>query len=116
MLIHSISVNSWPVSLLKDIERWVRNFIWSGDTKKRKLVIVAWHKCCKPLKEGGLGLKWLTKLNEASNLKLCWDLMTSQETWAMLLKSRVFNKNGPIKSHICSSLCSSVKVVVNRVL
>jgi len=41
MLIHSIYIYSWPISLLKDIERWVRNFIWSGDPEKRKLMTVA---------------------------------------------------------------------------
>nr|ABN08012.1 RNA-directed DNA polymerase, putative [Medicago truncatula] len=39
-----------------------RNFIWSGDTEKRKVVIVAWHKVCKPKEEGSLGLRSLTVL------------------------------------------------------
>ncbi|KAK2388531.1 hypothetical protein QL285_062208 [Trifolium repens] len=41
MLMYSISVYSWPSSLIKDIERWVRNFLWSGDVNQRKLVTVA---------------------------------------------------------------------------
>lgn len=28
-------------------------------------------------------------LNYASNLKMCWDLMNSEESWAILLKDRV---------------------------
>lgn len=39
-----------------------RNFIWSGDTEKRKVVIVAWRKVCKPKEEGSLGLRSLTVL------------------------------------------------------
>jgi hypothetical protein len=31
MLIYSISIYSWPESLLTDIEKSMRNFIWSGD-------------------------------------------------------------------------------------
>jgi hypothetical protein len=42
MLIYSISIYSWPESLLKDIEKNMRNFIWSGDIEKRKLVTVSW--------------------------------------------------------------------------
>lgn len=57
MLTHSMAVYSWPVSLLKEIEKWTRNFIWSGNIEKRKLVTVAWHKLCKPYDEGGLGLR-----------------------------------------------------------
>jgi len=53
MLTHSISIYSWPVSLLKDIEKWIRNFIWSGDISKRKIVTISWKKVCKPYDEWG---------------------------------------------------------------
>jgi len=61
-----------------------KNFIWSGDASKRKLVTVAWKKICKPYEEGGMGLRNLISLNEAFNLKLCWDLMQSEEDWAIV--------------------------------
>jgi hypothetical protein len=48
MLIYSISLYSWSVSLLKDIEKSVRNFIWSGDIDRRKLVTISWKKICRP--------------------------------------------------------------------
>jgi hypothetical protein len=44
MLIHSISIYSWPTSLLKDLERWMKNFIWSSDLNQRRLVTVGWKK------------------------------------------------------------------------
>ena len=110
MLIHSISIYSWPQALLKDIECWVRNFIWSGDVSKRKMVTISWNKICKPYLEGGLGLRSLTTLNEAANLKLCWDLKNSKEDWAVLLRSKVFRGNKVIAYHIFSSIWSSVKV------
>jgi mannosylglycoprotein endo-beta-mannosidase len=34
MLTYSISIYSWPSSLLKDLEKCIRNFIWSGDIEK----------------------------------------------------------------------------------
>ena len=40
MLLHCISIYDWPVKLIKDVERWMRNFIWSGDVNQRKLVVV----------------------------------------------------------------------------
>jgi hypothetical protein len=94
MLMHSISVYAWPVSLLKSIETWARNFIWSGDISKRKLVTVSWKKVCMPYSEGGLGLRSLISLNEASNLKLCWELLHSDESWATILCSRVIIISG----------------------
>jgi hypothetical protein len=116
MLIYSISIYSWPESLLKDIEKSMRNFIWSGDIEKRKLVTVSWKNLCKPFHKGGLSIRSLSKLNKAANLKLCWSLMNSQSSWARLLKDRVFRNNRPIQHHIFSSIWSSVKEEVGEML
>ncbi|PNX55599.1 hypothetical protein L195_g049229, partial [Trifolium pratense] len=56
MAIYSITIYSWPSAILKSIESWTRNFIWSGDISQKKLVTVAWKKVCAPYEEGGLGL------------------------------------------------------------
>lgn len=109
MLIHSISIYSWPKQLLKEMETWIRNFIWSGDVAKRKLVTVSWRKTCKPILEGGLGIRSLCTLNESANLKLCWDFINSSEDWARLLRSKVLRGRRAISHHIYSSLWSSFK-------
>ncbi|MCH87787.1 RNA-directed DNA polymerase (Reverse transcriptase) [Trifolium medium] len=44
MLMHTISIYSWPASLIKEVEQLIRNFLWSGDISKRKMVTVAWKK------------------------------------------------------------------------
>ncbi|GAU31744.1 hypothetical protein TSUD_146310 [Trifolium subterraneum] len=102
-------VYTWPVSLLKTIETWSRNFIWSGDINKRKLVTVAWKYVCVPYSEGGLGLRSLISLNEDSNLKLCWDFLHSEESWAQILRNRALRNGKVIGHHISSSLWSSIK-------
>jgi ribonuclease HI len=113
-----MSIYSWPVSLLKDLERWIKNFIWSGDIDQRKLVTVSWKKVCRPYSQGGLGIRSLISLNEATNLKLCWDMLQSKEQWAVLLRSRAIRNRSGITYHIFSSLWSSVKselqVVMNN--
>jgi hypothetical protein len=109
MMIYSIILYSWLVSLLKEVERNIRNFIWSGDPDKRKLVTVAWKKLCRPIAQGGLGIRSLSSLNKASNLKLCWSLLNSQCSWAMLLKDRVIRGRRIIQHHISSSIWSSIK-------
>jgi hypothetical protein len=60
MLVHSFYVYSWPASLIKDLEKWMRNFIWSVDVTQRKLVTVAWHIVCSSFSEGGLGIRSLS--------------------------------------------------------
>jgi hypothetical protein len=76
-----IFLYSWSVSLLKDIEKCIRNFIWIGDIEKSKLVTIAWKNICRPLSQGGLNLRSLITLNKASDLKLCWSLFNSQSCW-----------------------------------
>jgi hypothetical protein len=109
MLTYSITIYSWHVSLLKDIEKCVRNFIWSGEIDKRKLVTISWKKICRPFLQGGLNLRSLIHLNKAANLKLCWTVLNSQSTWAKLLRDRVIRKKKTIQYHIFSSIWSSIK-------
>jgi mannosylglycoprotein endo-beta-mannosidase len=53
MLTYSISIYSWPVSLLKDLEKCIRNFIWSGDIEKRKLITTSVEQVTPNTQERG---------------------------------------------------------------
>jgi ribonuclease HI len=109
MMVYSISLYSWPVSLLKEVERSIRNFIWSGDIDKRKLVTVSWKKVCRPYSQGGLNIRSLKVLNSASNLKLCWNMLNSDLSWAQLLRDRVIRDRKSVQHHIYSSIWGSIK-------
>lgn len=71
ILTHSITVYSWSISLLIDLQKWLENFTWSEDIIERKLVTISCKKIYKPCEKGDLGLMFLMNLNDASNLKLC---------------------------------------------
>jgi hypothetical protein len=79
--------------LLKDLEVCIRNFIWSGDITRRKLVTIAWKKVCKPYVQGGLGIRSIIHLNSVANLKLCWNMLHKKESWSKLLYNRVIRNN-----------------------
>lgn len=70
MLLHSMAIYVSSISLVRDIERMIKRFIWSGEVSKSKVIIVAWNNMCLPLEEGGLGIRSIIKLNEAFKLKL----------------------------------------------
>lgn len=70
ILVYSFHVYAWPKSLLKQLDTWIRSFIWSGDIYTRKLVTVSWEKLCCSFEEGGIGLRSLRAINEAAMLKL----------------------------------------------
>jgi hypothetical protein len=75
MIQHTIALYCWPASSIKSLECSIKNFIWSGDVNKRKLVTVAWHKVCKPTSQGCLGLRLISQINKGASLKLQWDLI-----------------------------------------
>ncbi|XP_019435980.1 PREDICTED: uncharacterized protein LOC109342436 [Lupinus angustifolius] len=97
MLAYIFHVYKWPSSLLSQVDKCVRNFIWSGDIGVKKLLRVAWHKVCSQLDEGDLGIKSIKCLNKASMLKLTWDLKTSNLEWAnfFILKFNCKSYNTP---------------------
>lgn len=110
MTMYSINIYNWPVATIKRVKRAYRNFIRSRCTSKRVLCVVSWNKVCQPLSKGGLGPRFLVHLNEATNLKLLWDIFNSNEGWATLLKNRIIRPYGLIRYHIFSTLCTSIKV------
>jgi len=109
MTIYSITIYAWPVSLIKQLERLMRNFLWSGNFENKKLVTISWKVVCSPIKEGGFGLRSLSKFNEASSLKLGWELMHSQDQWASFLRRRVKRGKHSLQYHIYSSIWSGIK-------
>lgn len=116
MLIYSITIYFWPVSLLKNLDSMFRNFTWSGDLDGNKLATVSWKIICNPISFWGLSLRSLTQLNEASNLKLWWELYNFNDQWAIFLRSRVLREESHIRYHIYSLIWSSMKVHFNTIL
>ncbi|KAK9930542.1 hypothetical protein M0R45_027578 [Rubus argutus] len=94
MLSHSFFVYAWPQTVLVDLRRWVRNFIWSGNVLTGGFSTVAWANCCTPIDEGGLGLKNFPILNQSFLLKKFWDLLTSTTLAANFFCHRFLNKFG----------------------
>ncbi|RHN73642.1 hypothetical protein MtrunA17_Chr2g0300721 [Medicago truncatula] len=54
--------------------------------------------------EGGLGTKSLICLNEATNLKMCWTLLHSDQLWAYILGNIALRDKRSIIYHIFSSI------------
>lgn len=79
-------------SLLKNVDAWIRNFVWSADIDKRKLVIMAWHAVCKLVENGGLGIRPIRAINSAAMLKLYWNIYSSDMLWAEFMKAKFMTK------------------------
>lgn len=116
MLLYNFQVYLWPYSLLKVLDKKIRNFIWSGDPNVKKICTVSGNKLCRPALEGGLGVKSLKNLNEAALLKLTFEMMASNTEWASFLRCRFLHHRKPAVNYVKSSLWPGIKVNMQTVL
>jgi len=116
MLVYSFHVYLWPRRLLRSLGTWIKIFIWSGDVLTRKVCTVPWKILCRPWSEGGLDIKSMRCINDASMLKLAWDLFSSNSQWAVLFKSHFFSHGQPIRYFVKSSVWHGVKNHISTIL
>lgn len=55
-----------PKSIIRDIEKGTRTFLWSTNNEVKKLRLVNWEKVVAPKEKGGLGIRDLEKQNKES--------------------------------------------------
>ncbi|KAG7579708.1 Reverse transcriptase domain [Arabidopsis thaliana x Arabidopsis arenosa] len=83
-----------PSKCIKEIESMFSAFLWSGPDLKPKKAKVAWRDICKPIKEGGLGLRLLSETNTVSILKLIWRLVSAGDSlWVNWVRKNLI-RNG----------------------
>jgi len=116
MLVYSFHVYMWPCHLLKLLDSWLKNFIWSGDILTKKVYTVSWKVLCQPWSLGGLDVKPYRLINESLMLKLAWKLNSSDSQWSILCRHR-FLCNGKLShSYVKSSVWAGIKMHVHTVL
>ncbi|XP_043705526.1 uncharacterized protein LOC122655395 [Telopea speciosissima] len=109
--VHNFSVYVWPASTVELMERWIRNFIWSGDANKSKSITVRWNKLCKPKCEGGLGVRRLKEINLALLAKLAWFIKCDNSRFVEFLRGRLLKVDGSLKKGVKSSILPDIKKV-----
>ncbi|GAV68542.1 hypothetical protein CFOL_v3_12045 [Cephalotus follicularis] len=78
MQVYWCSMFHLPISNVNECFRVLRKFLWGSHVRGK----VKWSSLCKPLKEGGLGIKDLKTRNKALLLKQVWNVLTDQSFWA----------------------------------
>jgi len=109
MLVYSFHIYRWPVRLLKLLDRWIKNFVWSGDIDTRKICTVSWSQVCRPWDAGGLDLKPTRAINEALLLHLSWKLFTQNSDCSKLVQTRFLSYGVPRSRYFKSSIWLGVK-------
>ena len=63
--IYLLSFFRVPTKVVHKLVSIQRNFLWGGGSEVTKIAWVNWDTICLPKNKGGLGIKDLSKFNEA---------------------------------------------------
>ncbi|KAL2231024.1 UNVERIFIED_CONTAM: Transposon TX1 uncharacterized protein [Sesamum indicum] len=68
-----------PKAIIKEVEKRLKRFLWKG-TSMTGYAKVAWKDVCKPVREGGQGIKDIDALNRALMTKKLCDIIRCDRT------------------------------------
>ena len=81
------SVMLLPKGIIKEVEKLMRNFLWSSGQNSKGIAKVSWNDICKPKKYGGLGLKNLQDWNIALLSSRIWKISSGHDSlWVKWVK------------------------------
>jgi len=97
------------------LDRWFKNFVWSGGINTRKICTVSWNKVCLPWDSGGLDLKSTRSINASLLLHLSWNLFTQESECSRLFQHCFLSFGLPRNRYFKSSIWPGVKEFVTTV-
>lgn len=85
-----------PQGVLKKIQSYLTNFLWSGSILYAANHKVSWEACCLPIQEGGLGIRNVVTWNAAAILFQLWRVIhpTNNSVWLQWLHKVMLRKKG----------------------
>lgn len=83
--LHIALVLPLPSKTCLQIERIMRNFLWSANPDKLKAHLVRWDIVYLPKAEGGLDLRRAKEFNEACLRFMAWSAINASSLWGNLV-------------------------------
>ena len=87
--LHVMQTNILPIGVLQDLQKNVKRFLWNKVGHGHYISRTSWDQVCKPMMEGGLGIRDLRHWNLCFMAKLGWKFLTQpSKLWVKILKNK----------------------------
>lgn len=110
-----------PVYVVKRIDAMRRNFLWEGNSEKKKFHLVKWNDLTTSKRTGVLGIKNLKVQNQCLLMKWLWKLAVEDQTlWIEVIREK-YGREGnwttkPVRSPYGVSLWRSIRNLWPKVI
>lgn len=93
--VYYMTISLLPNKITNSLTALTRKFSWGKIGKDRYLSLISWHKICKPMEEGGLGIMDINLFNKALVMKTVWQVAANEERlWIKIMKAKYFPRGG----------------------
>ncbi|KAF3780332.1 LINE-1 retrotransposable element ORF2 protein [Nymphaea thermarum] len=82
------SVFILPKSIQHKLEATMANFLWGNQESRKGIHLVAWKTLCRPVLEGGVGLKLLADWNKACIGRITLHICQDEASWASFIRKK----------------------------
>ncbi|KAL5728231.1 hypothetical protein ACHQM5_001343 [Ranunculus cassubicifolius] len=89
-----MAIYNWPASTVRESHIMMKNFLWSGNHSKKKMLTVKWSTVNLPLAEGGLGIRNLRDINRAMLMKLAFKFVEGHDDFGKFMRNKFLNRDG----------------------
>lgn len=94
LLVFYMSTTKIPTRVLNVLVNLIRRFFWGKKNHNQYLAYVAWDQICRPVNEGGLGIKDLATFNDDILMKYLWRLAQGSDSqWAQLMRAKYISRS-----------------------
>src|ERR1044072_7166299 len=95
---YTMQVFYLPRSVLEEINKIMRSFIWAGSGGKKGWHLVGWKKIIMTKEEGGLGVRDMEGANTALLGKAVWSMIHEPEKlWVQVLTNKYLSNSSVLQ-------------------
>lgn len=94
--IHTLAAISPPKTILNYIKKLTADFFWGWDKDKKKYHWASWETLGYPLEEGGIGVRQISDVCKAFQLKQWWTFRAKKTLWGDFLRAKYCQRANPV--------------------